>query len=125
MLANAGHQPAERCHVEPVLHHDRAVFEYAARHRYDLCILDRNLGRLSRSLCMRGIRQHQQRGVNAGMELHCRECSRVAGTAAFLAFASASESIWKGQPWSITAKHLFDSLVYGLLTGGVFGWLWP
>ncbi len=50
---------------------------------------------------------------------------RIAGTAAFLGFASASESIWKGQPWSITAKHLFDSLVYALLTGGVFGWLWP
>jgi hypothetical protein len=52
---------------------------------------------------------------------------RVAGTAAFLGFAgaSASESIWKGQPWSITLKYLLDGLIYSLLTAGVFGWLWP
>ena len=24
-----------------------------------------------------------------------------------------------------TIKNTFDGLVYGLLTGGVFGWLWP
>ena len=52
---------------------------------------------------------------------------RVAGTAALLGHAggTAGESIWKGLPWSITAKHMLDALVYALLTGGVFGWLWP
>ncbi len=52
---------------------------------------------------------------------------RVVGTAAFLGYAGAvaTESIWKGQPWAITIKHLFDGLVYSLLTAGVFGWLWP
>jgi hypothetical protein len=52
---------------------------------------------------------------------------RVAGCTAFLAYAFAhlSDSIWKGVPWSATAKDVFDGLVYGLLTGGVFGWLWP
>jgi hypothetical protein len=52
---------------------------------------------------------------------------RVAGTAAFLGYAGghAADSIWKGQPWSTTAKHIFDGLVYALLTGGTFGWLWP
>jgi len=52
---------------------------------------------------------------------------RVAGTAAFLGFAgaSASESIWKGQPWSITLKYLLDGLIYSVLSAGVFGWLWP
>jgi hypothetical protein len=52
---------------------------------------------------------------------------RVAGTAAFLGYsgANATESIWKSQPWPITAKHIFDGLVYSLLTAGVFGWLWP
>ncbi len=52
---------------------------------------------------------------------------RIAGTAAFLGYAgcSASESIWKGQPWSTTAKQIFDGLIYALLTAGVFGWLWP
>jgi hypothetical protein len=52
---------------------------------------------------------------------------RVVGTAAFLGFsgATASESIWKGMPWSVTLKHLIDGLVYSLLTAGVFAWLWP
>jgi hypothetical protein len=52
---------------------------------------------------------------------------RIAGTAAFLGYAGAvaSESIWKGQSWVTTGKFVFDGLVYGLLTGGVFGWLWP
>ena len=52
---------------------------------------------------------------------------RVAGTAAFLAYGvgNLSNGIWKGQTWSATIKELIDGLVYGLLTAGVFGWLWP
>ena len=34
------------------------------------------------------------------------------------------DSIWKGQGWKITAKFIFDGVVYGLVTAGVFGWLW-
>lgn len=51
---------------------------------------------------------------------------RVAGTVAFLAYAGsmAQDAIWMGQPWSTTLKSMFDGLVYGLLTAGVFGWLW-
>jgi len=52
---------------------------------------------------------------------------RIAGTVAFLGYvgARATDSIWFGQPWGTTAKHYIDGLVYGLLTAGVFGWLWP
>jgi hypothetical protein len=52
---------------------------------------------------------------------------RVAGTAAFLAYGlgNLSNGIWKGQPWSVTLKEAFDGLLYGLLTAGTFGWLWP
>jgi hypothetical protein len=52
---------------------------------------------------------------------------RVVGTAAFLAYGlgNLSNGIWKGQPWSVTLKEVFDGLVYGLLTAGTFGWLWP
>jgi len=51
----------------------------------------------------------------------------VAGIAAFLAygFAQVQDSIWKGQTWGVTAKHVFDGLIYALLTAGTFGWLWP
>jgi len=50
---------------------------------------------------------------------------RIAGTVAFVAnsFAVIPESIWFGRPWSITVKNAIDALIYGLLTGGVFGWL--
>ncbi len=52
---------------------------------------------------------------------------RVAGTAAFLAYGigQLSNGIWKGQPWGMTIREAFDGLVYGLLTAGTFGWLWP
>ena len=55
------------------------------------------------------------------------EVFRVAGTAAFLAYGLAhlSNGIWKGQRWSTTIKEVIDGLVYGLLTAGTFGWLWP
>jgi hypothetical protein len=52
---------------------------------------------------------------------------RVAGFAVFLAIGGGTpiHSIWYGQKWSTCAKSLFDALVYGLLAGGIFGWLWP
>jgi hypothetical protein len=52
---------------------------------------------------------------------------RVAGTAAFLCYGLGPivNAIWKGQPWSVTLKEVFDGLVYSLLTAGTFGWLWP
>ena len=52
---------------------------------------------------------------------------RVAGTAAFLAYGlgNLSNGIWKGQPWGMTLKEVIDGLVFGLLTAGTFGWLWP
>jgi len=58
---------------------------------------------------------------------HYRAVFRVAGTAAFLAYGLGhlSDGIWKGQMWSATIKEVFDGLVYGLLTAGTFGWLWP
>ena len=52
---------------------------------------------------------------------------RVAGTTAFIAYAAGlwQQSIWYSRPWSTTLKHTFDGLIYALLTGGTFGWLWP
>lgn len=52
---------------------------------------------------------------------------RVVGTAAFLGYGLGhiSNGIWKGQTCSATIKEVVDGLVYGLLTAGTFGWLWP
>jgi hypothetical protein len=51
---------------------------------------------------------------------------RIAGTAAFIAYAVGlwQQSIWYNRPWSTTLRHTLDGLIYGLLTGGAFGWLW-
>jgi len=52
---------------------------------------------------------------------------RFTGATAFAAYGlgTLQESIWFGRKWSTTLKNVFDSLLYGLLTGGTFGWLWP
>jgi hypothetical protein len=58
----------------------------------------------------------------AFLQLFC-----VVATVAFLGYgaAHAQESIWGGQSWVVTFKHLFDSVIFALLTAGIFGWLWP
>ncbi len=52
---------------------------------------------------------------------------RLTGTVAILGYAigGLQDSIWKGQSWGITLKFVFDGIVYGLVTAGTFGWLWP
>ncbi len=64
-------------------------------------------------------------GIPAGEEyLHV---FRVLGTVAFVAYSAAEvpQAIWFGHTWSSVWKSVIDGLVFGLLTGGVFGWLWP
>ena len=55
------------------------------------------------------------------------EVFRVVGTIAWLAYAAGQlpAAIWMGKPWSIAWKEVFDGLLYGLVTAGTFGWLWP
>ena len=52
---------------------------------------------------------------------------RFAGATAFFCYAVAmwQDSIWYKRAWSTTAKNTFDGLVYGLVTAGTLGWLWP
>ena len=52
---------------------------------------------------------------------------RFAGTTAFFCYAVGGwqDSIWFGRAWSTTLKNTLDGLIYALLTGGTFGWLWP
>lgn len=55
------------------------------------------------------------------------EVFRVTGTVAWAGYGIAyvGDAIWFGRPWSFSAKMVFDAFVYGLLTAGAFGWLWP
>jgi hypothetical protein len=52
---------------------------------------------------------------------------QVVGTVGFLAYAAGQlpAAIWMGKPWTVAWKEAFDGLLYGLVTAGVFGWLWP
>ncbi|MFH1842299.1 MAG: hypothetical protein ABIF77_03760 [bacterium] len=56
-----------------------------------------------------------------------RTIFRVTGTVAVLGYAVTyiPDSIWKGLSWRITGKNIVDGIIYGLVTAGTFGWLWP
>ncbi len=58
---------------------------------------------------------------------HYLQVFRFAGCTAFIGYSLAlwQMSIWWHRSWWITIKATIDGLVYGLLTAGVFGWLWP
>lgn len=52
---------------------------------------------------------------------------QITGTTAFAAyvFALVPGGIWFGKPLRSMVYDIADGLVVALLTGGVFGWLWP
>jgi hypothetical protein len=56
-----------------------------------------------------------------------RPVFRLVGTVGFLAYAVGPvyEAIWYWKPWRSLALTTVDALLYGLVMGGVFGWLWP
>ncbi len=39
-------------------------------------------------------------------------------------FTHIYNSIWKAQKWGTTAKFVLDGVIYGLVTGAVFRWMW-
>ena len=65
------------------------------------------------------------RALGPGAEF--RSVLRFAGVMAFACYTVSgySESIWYRRPWSTSFKNTIDGLIYGLVTGAVFGWLWP
>jgi len=52
---------------------------------------------------------------------------RMTSTVALLGYAvsHATDSIWKGLSWSVTAKFFLDGFVYAFVTGATFAWMWP
>jgi hypothetical protein len=52
---------------------------------------------------------------------------RIVGAVAWLGYAGGQipAAIWMAKPWSVTSKEVLDGLIYGLVTAGTFGWLWP
>ena len=66
-------------------------------------------------------------GLALGPDAAYLSVFRIASTTAFMgyALAHAQDAIWLSQGWAATARSMLDGLIYGLLTGGAFGWLWP
>ena len=66
-------------------------------------------------------------GRTLAPDAHYLEVFRVAGTVAFLAYSGGHlpDAIWWGKPFANAWKEVVDGLIYGLLTAGAFGWLWP
>jgi hypothetical protein len=53
--------------------------------------------------------------------------SQIASTTAFVSYSLGHWplTIWYKRAASTAVKFTIDGLIYGFLTGGVFGWLWP
>ncbi|WP_420633856.1 hypothetical protein [Candidatus Palauibacter sp.] len=66
-------------------------------------------------------------GLALGPGTAYMEVFRMSSTVAFGGYGLAhmQRSIWYSQAWGTTARNMLDGAVYGLLTGGAFGWLWP
>lgn len=66
-------------------------------------------------------------GRTLGSDADYMTVFRIAGTVAFIGYSGAhpAASIWYKRSWGTTARFVIDGLVYGLLTAGAFGWLWP
>jgi hypothetical protein len=66
-------------------------------------------------------------GRSQGEGAHYLAVFRFAGVTAFVGYSLAlwQDSIWHGRSWSTTMRSTVDGLVYGLVTAGTFGWLWP
>ena len=52
---------------------------------------------------------------------------RFAGCTAFVAYGLGQwqNSIWYSRSWATTIKHNIDALIYGVVTGFIFAWMWP
>jgi hypothetical protein len=66
-------------------------------------------------------------GVAVGPGTAYMTAFRLVSVTAFMgyALALAQQSIWYRRDWGTTFRSMIDGVIYGLLTGGVFGWLWP
>jgi len=66
-------------------------------------------------------------GITLGTGAEYLTVFRITSTVTFAAYALAlwHNVIWYSAGVGATARQTIDGLVYALLTGGVFGWLWP
>ncbi len=56
-----------------------------------------------------------------------KRVSHIVGLFAFAGYGLAlwPLSIWYNRSWATTLKSNVDALIYAVVTGAIFGWLWP
>ena len=66
-------------------------------------------------------------GCSRGPGADSHEVFHFAAIAGFLGFGfrSVSDAIWYGKPWRVAFKEMIDGLIYGMVMGAIFSWLWP
>ena len=66
-------------------------------------------------------------GISLGRGAEYLKVFQIAGAVAFTGYALAlpQNSIWWSKSWGATVRTMIDGLIYGLVTAGTFGWLWP
>lgn len=66
-------------------------------------------------------------GLGLAPDTDAKMVFRVTTTIALLGYGVSilDGGIWKGVRWSVVAKFFFDGVVYALVTGATFAWLWP
>ena len=62
--------------------------------------------------------------LTPGADVH--RVFHVAAMITFIAYGAGaiSDGIWKGEPWRSVGKDLLDALIYGIVSGIAFAWLW-
>lgn len=63
--------------------------------------------------------------INAGASFIIVFHSVAIYAAMFYCGAHAMNGIWFGHSWGRVIKDIVDGLIYALLTGAIFAWLWP
>jgi hypothetical protein len=66
-------------------------------------------------------------GRTHGPDAAALEVFRVSGTVTFCCYVVAlwNNWIWWGQGTRFTITNSLDGIIYALVTGATFGWLWP
>lgn len=62
-----------------------------------------------------------------GIKADPRQAGHLVGVLSFMTYAGGSVclGIWMAKPWGSVAKDVLDALIYGVISGLTFMWLWP
>lgn len=62
-----------------------------------------------------------------GMAAPFANVFQLVALGAFMAYAlgSVPNGIWCGHPWRSVRKYAIDGLIYAVIAGATFAWLWP